>query len=139
MDRTRRRRGDRLRAVAKTGLEGAPSLVLMKNTFKIALGGTLGFMLFQLMSHPHSHVHKKIPPKKIKNIHLLPHIKIQTKEKHIHLHHWMNLGSLYITSLVLKKLRKSHLYHGFMLGSILQGLHYKDRFQIIKKLEEIIE
>lgn len=111
----------------------------MKNTFKIALGGTLGFMLFQLMSHPRSHMHKKIPTKKIKNIHVLPHIKIQTKEKHIHLHHWMNLGSLYLVSFALKKLRKSHLYHGFMLGGILQGLRYKDRFHIIKRVEETVK
>lgn len=106
----------------------------LRETAKLALGGGVGFLLFWLTSHPRSRVHKRLPAKKIKNVHVLPRIQIQHKNREYHLHHWLNLSSLYLL-LLLKRRRvlRSKVVHGFFLGSILQGLTYKDRFKIIKK------
>src|SRR6476469_7540680 len=61
----------------------------------VALGLAAGFAVFWLASHEKSPLKAKLPEKKIKNISLLPNIKIQRKDKHIHLHHWFNIASIY--------------------------------------------
>ncbi len=103
-----------------------------KELLKVFIGGSIGFSLFFLTSHPRSLVHKKLPSKKIRNVHILPHVKIERKDTTYHVHHWINISSLYFL-LYLKKRRllKSKLFHGFLLGSIVQGLLYKDRFRIV--------
>lgn len=96
---------------------------------KLAFGAGLGFTLFLITSHPKSKVNKKLPSKKIKNFHLLPYMKYVSEKNEYHFHHWMNISLLYaLTSLLDKKAARSHYVRGFFLGSILQGLLYKDRF-----------
>lgn len=114
----------------------------IKNTAKIALGGGIGFSLFWLTSHPtKSPFRRKLPDKRIKNIGVLPEIKIYRKDKSYHLHHWMSLSTLYLFLMLTKKRKilRSKMVNGFLLGSILQGLSYKDRFKVIKKAEEELE
>lgn len=107
----------------------------MKNTFTLLLGGTIGFTVFWLTSHPtRSRVRRKLPHKRVGNITYLPEIRVERKDRSYHLHHWINMGSLYIYLLTRKRrYLKNNLIHGFLLGSILQGLSYKDRFTIIRK------
>jgi len=105
---------------------------------KMLLGAGFGYYLFKATSRPSSKLHRRLPTKRIKNVELLPSIKIERRNKEIHLHHWLNLASLYIYLLTR---RRKYLHHqflnGFILGSIYQGLTYKDRFKIIRpsKLE----
>lgn len=112
---------------------------LSKNIAKLFLGGALGYGFFWLTSHPtKSPVRKKLPEKKIKNIHILPEIHVEAKGKRYHLHHWINVSFLYG---LLYATRKRHnllpkIFHGFLIGSILQGLTYKDRFRLIHTLEK---
>lgn len=102
----------------------------LKELGKISLGGASGFLLFLLTSHPKSPVHKKLPQKDVKNIAILPSIKLRKKGKTYHLHHWLLLTLLYISLLFLRR-KRYKLLHGFLLGSILQGLTYKDRFRMV--------
>lgn len=109
-----------------------------KNVGKMLFGGLFGFALWSLFSYPKSAVNKKWPEKKIKNLQVLPHIQYHSKDKTYHIHHWMYFTGLYLTILTLRrKMLKSKLLHGFFLGSIIQGLIYKDRFHVVKKLEEL--
>lgn len=111
--------------------------ILKKENAKIAAGGALGYFLFWLASHPtRSPLRKRIPQKQYKSISLLPEIKIARKNKEYHLHHWLNISTLYLL-IYLKKKRLPHskFLNGLMLGGIIQGLSYKDRFKIIKKYE----
>jgi len=106
-----------------------------KGVAEVVLGGALGFALFWLTSHNSSPVNKRMPYKKIKNVHYSPEIRISSKGKDYHLHHWAIFGASYIP-LVLGRKRKvlgSKILHGFFLGSIIQGLTYKDRFKFIKE------
>lgn len=109
---------------------------------KLLFGGALGYGFFWLTSHPtHSPVRKKLPFKKIKNIHILPEVHIEAKGRKFHLHHWLNISFLYV---ILFLTRKSHrilskITHGFLIGSILQGLSYKDRFRLIHFIEDKLE
>ena len=111
-----------------------------KSTAKILAGGLLGFALWTLFSHPRSAVNKKWPEKRIKRLQILPNIKYHSNYKTYHLHHWIDFAALYIPVLAIRKgILRSKFLHGFFLGSIIQGLVYKDRFHIVKKLEELAE
>lgn len=105
-----------------------------KKALKVVLGATTAFSLLTLTSHPKSPVNKKIPRVKVKNVAVLPSLRISRKEKIYHIHHWLYLSSLY-TYLLLRKKRvlKKTFLHGLLLGSILQGLTYKDRFKVVRK------
>ncbi len=106
-----------------------------KDILKFAVAATAGFSFFWLTSHPKSSVHKKIKQRRV-NLYLLPHIKIETEDKEYHLHHWINLTSLYVLlcSARSRKLLGSKLLNGFIVGGILQGLCYKDRFDIVNPI-----
>lgn len=104
----------------------------LKSTVKLIAGAGIAYSLFRLISRPKSRV-RILPEKRIKNIHVLPNIKIARRDKEYHLHHWINAAFLY--SFYLMKKRRftgSKFFHGFMLGTILQGLTYKDRFKVIR-------
>ena len=105
-------------------------------TLKILVGGILGYCFFWLTSHPtKSPLQRKIPQKQFKNVSYLPELKIRRHDKEYHLHHWMNLSVLYVLLLFVRKgYFKSYMLRAFLLGSILQGLLYQDRFKVIDKI-----
>lgn len=107
----------------------------LKETAKLVGGFLGGFLASWLISHPHkSPVYRKIPEKKIRNISVLPNLKIHRQDKHYHFHHWMHLSAFYLLILSLRRnLIKSKFLHGVFLGGILQGLTYKDRFHVVHK------
>lgn len=101
-----------------------------EDVIKIVSAGALGFSLFWLTSHPKSRLKRKLPEKTYKNFSLLPNVRYHRKDTSYHLHHWFILSICYVPLLKFKRLRKSRLFHGLFLGSILQGMLYKDRFQL---------
>jgi hypothetical protein len=103
---------------------------------KMLIGAGVGYYFFKTTSRPGSRINRRIPQKQIKNLEILPSIKIKRRDKAIHLHHWLNFTSLYLYLLTRKRKYLRHqLVNGFILGSIYQGLTYKDRFKIIRRLE----
>ena len=113
--------------------------VYLKDSLKTLLGVGVGFLLFWVTSNPKSPVHKKLPPRKIKNVHLLPHVKIVRRDTAYHLHHWFNMTSLYIGYMVLKRrMIRSKLLNGFIVGSIMQGLIFPDSFRFRHKTHEML-
>lgn len=50
-----------------------------------------------------------------------------TNSKNIHLHHWIYL------IILMKKFKNNNHIKNFCIAGIIQGLLYKDRFEIIKK------
>jgi hypothetical protein len=109
---------------------------LLNDVANVALGAAAGFALFWVASHEKSPLKAKLPQKKVKNLALLPNIKIMKEDKHIHFHHWLNIASVY--GLLYWKKRNvlgNKLLNGFLMGSIFQGLSYEDRFSFIYKPE----
>lgn len=101
---------------------------------RTAAGTLLGFSFFWMTSHPKSPVNKKLPEKNIKNLSYSPHIRIKKEGKAYRLHHWTIFSFLYLPLIFIKKgFLKSKIMRGFILGSIIQGLTYKDRFDVLKK------
>lgn len=103
------------------------------------LGGIVGFTVFTITSHPKSPLNKKIPKTKIKNLHLLPSIKIEAKKRTLHIHHWMIFGSALVALVAVTGFIKSEAVTGFMSGSFIQGLTYKDRFNVFQTIHEHIK
>ncbi|HSX40141.1 MAG TPA: hypothetical protein VLF68_00865, partial [Candidatus Saccharimonadales bacterium] len=107
-----------------------------KDALTILLGSVLGYAFFHLGSHPtKSPLKRRLPKKQIRNYSYFPNIHINREDRYYHLHHWMVLSSLYLPVL-LTRLRKKNIFkykltHGFLLGSILQGLTYNDRFRVV--------
>ncbi len=102
----------------------------VENVVKMVVGGSVGFFLFWLTSHPtRSPLRRRLPNKKVKNVELLPEIRISRKNTSYHFHHWLNIGSIYLF-LYWKKRGwwRNKFFNGLMLGGILQGLSYRDAF-----------
>lgn len=114
---------------------------IKKENAKIVIGGAVGYLVFWFASHPtRSPLRRRLPHKRIKNISFLPEIKIKRKDKEYHLHHWLNLSSLYVL-LYLKRKRviRSKFLNGLIFGSIIQGLSYKDRFKVVQRIPAKID
>lgn len=95
-------------------------------------GGVLGFSLFTLTSHPKSPLNRKLPQRKFKRVHITPEIKFELRNRFIHLHHWVIFTSVYVVAATSEKVfLHSDMVQGFMLGSIVQGLTYEDRFMLV--------
>jgi hypothetical protein len=92
---------------------------------------TLGLVFSWFLSNPKSPARTKLPVKVEKNIILSPNVIIERRKRYYHLHHWMYAGTLY---LLLRGVRKQfvgkRVTQGFLLGIILQGLTYADRFKV---------
>lgn len=111
-----------------------------KGVIKEFLGGIIGFSLFTAICNPKSPVNNKLPEEKIKNLEISPNIEVFSKNKTYHIHHWIIFLILYLPLLTVKKnFLKSKLFRGFLLGNIIQGLMYKDRFKIIEKPKKEID
>lgn len=74
-----------------------------KKALKVILGATTAFSLFTIISHPRSKVYKNIPYVKVRNIDVLPNLRIKRKEKIYHIHHWLYWSSLYTIFCLEKK------------------------------------
>jgi len=103
--------------------------IKIKNIVKLFVGLIAGFSFFTVSSHQKSPVYKKLPERKLKNVSYFSNIKIQKDSGHYHIHHWMIFSALYAPFILIKRLRSKFL-HGLIIGSIIQGLTYKDRFRI---------
>lgn len=96
------------------------------------LGGVLGFSLFTITSHPKSPIGKKIRTRRFSRFHITPEIKVELKNRFIHLHHWIIFTSIYVATHTTERVfLHSDVVQGFMLGSIAQGLTYEDRFMLV--------
>lgn len=56
-------------------------------------------------------------------------LRLSIKNYYIHIHHWIWCSILLIIILIINL--KNEFIIGLLIGSIIQGLSYKDRFLII--------
>jgi len=103
----------------------------------LILGVVASFIIFTIASHPRSKINKKLPDKKIKNFQFFPRITVSIRNRMIHFHHWLLLTPFYIwVQNAEKGLFHSDMVQGLVLGGIMQGLMFKDRFRLVVKREE---
>lgn len=96
------------------------------------IGGVTSFLVFHLASHPKSSISKKIPHARIKRVQFLPNLRIEVKNRILHVHHWMLFASIYLFAQAKGSgILQSDLLHGFLIGGILQGLMCRDSLELI--------
>lgn len=104
------------------------------------IGGVTSFFLFHLISHPKSKITRKVPHARIKRIQLLPNLRIEVKNRFVHIHHWMLFIPLYLFAQVKGSgIFQSDLLHGFLIGGIFQGLMYRKSLKLIYPIKFPIE
>jgi hypothetical protein len=102
--------------------------------FEGILSAVAGFWFYTIFTHPNKHLNHKIPKIKLKAIEILPNLRIKFKKDMIWVHHWISL-SILLAVLSYKVADVTHLLmvKGFILGGAIQGMTFKDRFNILVK------
>jgi len=94
----------------------------------------IGYLVFYILSHPRSFVHRKLPKLKIRGFQLLPSVTITISGKVIHLHHWLGLSIILVVSIFVSSGILSYIFtKGFLSGSIVQGILTPKSFRLIYK------
>ena len=108
----------------------------LKTDIEIAAATSIGAATSWVVSNPGSAVNKKLPEKEIKNIELSPFFGIKEKNKVIHIHHWMFISAFVVSLAAIgEPVKGKRFINGFLLGLIIQGLSYNDRFKIETKVK----
>lgn len=93
------------------------------------IGFVIGWFSSFLVSNNKSPIEKKLPNETYKGIEVIPNLEVKRGNSVYHIHHWIYILLLYYPLTRIKKLNNK-LIKGFLIGDMLQGLSYKDRFKI---------
>lgn len=103
----------------------------------IIIGAIASFVIFTVASHPRSKLNRKLPDTKFKNVQVFPRISVAIRSRIIHFHHWLLLTPFYLWAQNAEKgFMHSDMVQGLVLGGIMQGLMFKDRFRLVHKRDE---
>lgn len=112
----------------------------LSKSLGLLFGGSMGALTSWILSAPKSPVKQKLPEAGIKNVEILPNVRIKRKNKIYHIHHWMFFSVFYASFMLIRRpFTGKKFINGFVLGLIFQGISYKDRLQIKKPHEVTAE
>ena len=95
---------------------------------------TAGFGFYTIFTHPNKFLNSRLPKIKLKTIEFLPNLRINYKKNTIWVHHWITLTIiLAIISYKAADITQLLMVKGFILGGAIQGITFKDRFNIFVK------
>ena len=101
------------------------------------IGALVGFTIYFLMSKGGNKPDSSNKAVKAKNFlgSLIPSFKFQIKDYELHIHHWLYLTIIFLILFLFagKLLSDYPMITGFLVGGIIEGLRYKDRFKLLKK------
>lgn len=96
-------------------------------TFTLSM--VLGYFFFLYLSHPEKQK-KRVPKVGVWNIEFLPNFRVHIGSKTYHFHHWLVLALIILLPFILSdKFSYPMIFKGVIVGGILQGLRYPDRFR----------
>ena len=106
---------------------------------ELIVGSLVSFSVLHYTTHPRSRVNKRIPSLKLFNFQVAPRINLAFKQRVIHLHHWLLLSPLFAFSQTGDHgLMSAGVIKGVLIGGIIQGLMYRDRFKFIFKHQDYL-
>lgn len=94
----------------------------------------LGFLVFNIITHPYSLIRNSLPEVKFKRVQIFPSVIVRVKGRTVHLHHWINFSILLLltlTPLISGGFLDYAYTRGFLVGGVLQGLILPDARKII--------
>ncbi len=87
-----------------------------------------GYTVAKYVSHPEKKK-SRLPNIRIKNIEILPNLRIHYRQTTLHIHHWFFISILAVAGYFFyENVLQFVFVKGATLGTIIQGLRYKDRF-----------
>jgi len=96
----------------------------------------IGYLLFFLLTHPKSLIHRKLPELKIRWLQIFPVVTVTISGKIIHIHHWLGFSIILVVSIFFDTGVLSYLFtKGILSGGIIQGLFTPKSFKLIYKKE----
>lgn len=90
---------------------------------------TIGYYFSNLVSDPGKKKHK-LPQIKIKNLEIMPNVRLHIRSKTFHIHHWVYWSVAAVLIVHFYDGVQQALFQGATLGGVIQGLRYPDRFKI---------
>ncbi|OGH11006.1 MAG: hypothetical protein A3B38_02325 [Candidatus Levybacteria bacterium RIFCSPLOWO2_01_FULL_36_13] len=101
----------------------------MTGIFTFLFSIWLGYILFLYFTHPEKKKHK-LPRVQVWRIELSPNLRIHSRSKIYHIHHWFVLTVITgITLMNYEGFQYLTVIKGLAIGGIIQGLRYPDRFK----------
>jgi hypothetical protein len=96
-------------------------------TFIVSI--VVGYFFFLYLSHPGKKKHR-LPKIGVWNIEILPNFRIHLGSKTYHFHHWFILALIILIPFLLtEKFIYPTVFKGIIVGGILQGLRYPNKFK----------
>jgi len=117
----------------------------MQGILTLIISVCVGYFFFLYLSHPDKKKNK-LPKISIGNIDILPNFRLHVGSKTYWFHHWFLLSIIIAIPIVVgENFQFPMVVEGLLIGGILQGLRYPDRFkfrhqrldEFEKRIEEI--
>lgn len=98
----------------------------------------LGYLFNRSLSKDGHKINKWLPHVKIKFIQLSPNIRINVKNRTIHIHHWITYTIILIITLTFNAgVLDTLISKGFLIGGIIQGLSFPDWKHVVFKTKTL--
>ena len=105
----------------------------MSGLFTFLISVWISYLLFLFVNDPIDRPlarRNRLPRIQFKNIEILPSFRIHLGSRTFHFHHWLLLSVGTIAALAMFENLGHHIVlNGAVVGGIIQGLRYPDRFQ----------
>lgn len=94
----------------------------------------IGYLIFYVLTHPKSSVHRKLPKLKIKGFQFFPSVTVTISGKVVHIHHWLGFSIILVISIFVDSGVLSYIFtKGILSGGILQGIFTPRSFKLVYK------
>ena len=101
----------------------------MQGILTFIISVCVGYLFFLYLSHPQKQKNK-LPKISIGNVDILPNFRVHTGNKTYWFHHWFLLSIVIAVPIVVREdFQFPMVVEGLLIGGILQGLRYPDRFK----------
>jgi hypothetical protein len=115
----------------------------MQGILTFVISAIVGYLFFLYLSHPEKKKNK-LPKISIGRLDVLPNFRLHIGSKTYWFHHWFVLSIIVAIPIIIgEDFQFPMVIEGLLVGGILQGLRYPDRFKFrhprLDKLERQLE
>ena len=101
----------------------------MQGILTFIISVIVGYFFFLYLSHPKRKKHK-LPKISFWRFDILPNLRLHIGKKTYWVHHWLYLSIIVAIPIILREdFQFPMIVNGLLVGGIIQGLFYSDRFK----------
>ena len=103
--------------------------MLIQEIITFILSAVIGYVFFLYLTHPEKKKNR-VPKIGFRNIELMPNFRVHIGNKTYHFHHWLLFALLILIPVIFRdSSRYPLIFKGVLIGGILQGLRYPNKFK----------